>query len=420
MVIIFLIVCTLMVLFDFYVHRRMINVVSVMTLPYMIIIPINNYFAVRYGFNRILDQTIGMIMGGLICVFLGSLAVNFNRRVSKTNIIYDYKQDGEKFGFYNMVKMKRYVIFVELIMAIRLLIIVRNFGFGYLSDDYAESNFISGIPGHLYLTIYPLIPIVFYYWLKNKKNISYLLISIVGMIFAFLSFTKYHSIGLIILIYLFVALEDHRYLKKGAIALVITAIAIFMINYLLGFLAKNLLNEVSSDFYMLHLWKYIGGSCIHDNTIFIKGQNIGIGYLFKILYCTIPLLNMIFSGIFGAGIQMPFNISYDLVGINGERSNVLDFIGFIYPSKGGVLDILIFAFIMFSIGGIFTYIYNQSLRKTDRFAITICVFMTFFCFLSFFGVFASKSMTWEVVVWSSIFPVLFDKRVVIRIGNRRI
>ena len=164
----------------------------------------------------------------------------------------------------------------------------------------------------------------------------------------------------------------------------------------------------------MHLWKYIGGSVIHDNTIFTIGQNLEAGFIHKLLYCTIALPAMFLSGIFGIEIKLPVYIPLQLVGSNSEASNVLDFIGFMYPSKGGPLDIVLFIIIMISIGAIFSLIYNVATRRTNRFALTICVFMTFFEFLSFFGVFASKSMTWEVIIWSMLIPAFFDNRINIR------
>ena len=399
-----------MMLSEYYLHHKIITVVTVMILPYMFILPINNYIAVHYGFYPISDNVVFMLLVAFLFIFLGSVLSSIlgGKPEQRVSIEADAV---EKFPMYHMDLMKWYVIAVEIILLIKLFYILYAHGFAYLADDAAESNFISGIAGHLFLTIYPLIPILFYYWLKNKRQILFLFLSFMGLIFAFLSFTKYHSIGLIILIYLFVALEDRKYVKKGALALVIAAVGIFVINYVLGFFSRNVLGNVSGDFYLMHLWKYIGGSCIHDNTIFTSGQNIGVGYGYKLLYCVFPFINMILIGAFGTGLDIPVKIPFDVVADNGETTNVLDFIGFMFPSEGGAGNYLAFAVIMIMFGLILSYIYNVQARKRQLFSVLACIIMTFFCFLSFFGIFASRSMIWELMLWSVIMPMIFDGRI---------
>ena len=416
MIWIFLFTSLFMIWLEYKIDERLINVVSVITIPYVVVILVNNLYAVKADFYEISNQTIAMEMLGLFSIFLGTVIVNHRRKIliGRTEKVYT---TNEKFQYYNMNAMKIYCILIELLCYIRLVYFVRRHGFAYLSRDGVE-NFISGPIGHAYFSIYVLIPILFFYWIKNKKSISYLVTALAGTALSFFSFTKYHVIGLMILTYLFIALEDYHYIKKGALVLIGLVIAIFVANYVIGFINAKVIHSVNRNFYLNHLWKYVGGSIIHSNTIFQNGQNLHADFIEKILFCTLPLLNMLFKFIAGVEIQFPdIYIPYERVGANylGETSNVVDFIGFMYPSKQGVAAIIFFAIIMCLFGMIAALLYNRAMRQENSFYITICVFFTFFLALAFFGEFASKSMTWELLVWSFILPKLFDRRIIIKI-----
>lgn len=400
-----------MIWFDFIIHRHLINTVSIVAVPYMFILPINNLYAVRFGFYRIEDDVILLLLSGIICFFIGSVLASFRKRKCLTQDTIENTIDEEVFCYYRMKGMKTFAICAEILCMFRLVSFIRNYGFAALAKDGGE-NLISGVFGHIYLMIYAILPAIFYYWLKNKKELSYLIIYLFGLAFAFLSFTKYHSIGLVVFTYLLVSFEDYKYIQKGAIVIAGIAVIIFMSNYVIGFFSRGVLNNVNPEFYMLHLWKYIGGSVIHDNTIFTVGQNIDADFVHKLLYCSIALPAM-FLSVFGIKIQLPIYIPMQLVGNNSEASNVLDFIGFMYPSKGDWMELFVFILVMVSIGVIFAVFYNCAKYGQKRFALAMCAFMTFFGFLSFFGVFASKSMTWEIVVWGIVIPKLFDKRLTV-------
>ncbi|MCR5522591.1 MAG: DUF6337 family protein [Clostridia bacterium] len=416
MILLFELLCTAMILFDYIVHRRIITTISVISVPYMFILPVNNLFAVKYGFYPINNEVILMLMLGLFCIFTGSFIADLIFSSGKSYGVKDSEDCVKKLDHFRMRSMRNFAIIIEGFCMLRLLMFIASYGFSALSDDETE-NLVSGIFGHLYLLVYVLLPFMLLYWLKHKKEILYLFVFVFGVGFGFLSFTKYHSIGLIIMTYIFVSIEDKKYIKKGAFCIVAAAVLLFVSNYIIGFLFKGNLANINKDFYILHLWKYIGGSVVHDNNLFTSGLNVGVGFIQKILYCIMPLPNMFLKPLFGYEYVPPLDFPMEAVASNSEESNVIDFIGYMFPSKGDVFDIVVFAVIMICIGIIFSAVYNCSLKKKQSFAITLCTFMAFFEFLFFFGIFASKSMTWELLVISIILPRIFDRRTNLRIGK---
>lgn len=414
----FLIITLFMIWFEYKVDERLINVVSVITIPYIIVITINNFFAVKYGFFQISNKTILMELLGLFSIFIGTIIINHR----KTILIGKYEKEystNEKFQFYKMDAMRNYCIIIEILCYLRLIYFVRRHGFSYLSRDGVE-NFLSGPIGHAYYTIYILLPILLYYWLKNKTQISFLIVALAGGALSFFSFTKYHIIGLLILCYLFISLEDYHYIKKGAVVVAGFIILAFVSNYIIGFINSRVIHSVNRNFYVNHLWKYIGGSVINSNIVFQRGLNEQADFIDKLLKCIVPLPNMFLMAIFGTEITFSnIHLGYEYVGKTylGETSNAIDFIGYMFPSKGDVFDVIIFSVIMCMFGMLSAYLYNKSVKNKNSFYITICVYFTFFLALAFFGEFATKSMTWELLVWSAILPKLFDRRIKIKISR---
>lgn len=407
----FEIVCIVMIAINYYINRRMINVISIFAIPYMIVIPVNNLLMTRYGFFEISNKVIIMILVGLVCIFMGSIVADIRKRVSKTKVIVDYEQNNCKFDYYKLKKMLRYTFCVEFIVVLKFFYIVFSKGIGYLSTSAYEGELIHGILGHVFLTIYPLVPILFYYWLKNKAEKKYLIATIVCIVLLFFTFVKYHVIGMIVLIYLFCALEDHKYLKKGAVVVLSLVAFAFVFNYFSVFLIRGTTSLISKNYYFNHLWNYIAGSLIYDNQIFVDGvrNNISIGY--KIGTFLSAPINLFINALWGVKIFPHEAQRFLSMGNNAEKGNVVDAIGYLYPSKGSAIEILLWICILFLVGLLFTLIYNREIKKKRRFSIKLCVFMTFWMFFSFFGTFYVSFTPWEILLWSVIMPNLFDKRV---------
>lgn len=123
------------------------------------------------------------------------------------------------------------------------------------------------------------------------------------------------------------------------------------------------------------------------------------------------LPNMFLNKFIGKNLFPWSLINYDsyLIG-KAESSNILDAIGFLYPSNGKEVEIIVFYIFMLIIGFIFYKVYIISIKKNYLFNTLISNFMTFFIFFSFFGTFYILSAPWEILIYSIFVPKLFLKR----------
>ena len=416
----FAILCALIIYISYYISHHIINVVTVFSAPYMLIIPLNNILMVKLGFYLISNQTIYMVSGCLLCIFIGYIVTNVFLR-SKVGRRKKYESKNEDiFSYYNIGAMIKYTFFVEIIVFVRFVFIIISKGLSYIPTNSFEGQMLRGPLGHMLLTLYPLVPILFLYWLKNKRKIQCLLATIVCIGLLFATFIKYHVIGMIVLIYLFVSIEEEKYARKGLLILVSSAIGLFIINYLISFILSGVSSKVAQEFYFDHFWCYVSGSLIYDNKIFTEGIRVGVSIFYKLGSALFALPNVFLSTLFGFSICPHKSLAFQYVGNSGQTSNVVDTFGYYFPSKGSFIEIILYIIILILIGILFSVIYEKSVAERKHFRITICIFLTFFAFFSFFGTFYVSSPPWEMLLWSAIMLTVFDKRKIIKFGRKRL
>lgn len=447
-VLLFLVYYIFVLKLDYDTNKKHYSPFLILTFPYVAIIIVNNLVAVHWGFYKISVSTItflgtsfGLFLFGILLYrfkkgilgrknftdFKQSLRLEFyqlkENRISRkigqkdnSQRIYSRKQKKEenresisKFEFYNMSVLLKYALICEGIITIRVLYVIIKYGFAFFVADENEGYLMTGILGHLLLTLYVIIPILFYYWLRYKKNILFLISSLYGIGLFFLTFVKYHSICLIVLIYIFIVCEDRRYLKKGMIIIASTCILAFILSYSVTFLSRGTAKDVDVSFYIYHLWKYVGGSVINDNHIFTDGIRTDVSFFFKIGTILFALPNMFINKIFGTQFFVMESLPMLQVADMEERSNVVDFIGYIYPSKGEFLEIVCFGIFMIGFGFLSQYFYDCNEKTKKGFYLPTSVYLTFFCFFSFFSTYGTLSTVWEILVMSYIIPYFFRK-----------
>ena len=163
------------------------------------------------------------------------------------------------------------------------------------------------------------------------------------------------------------------------------------------------------------MWKYIGGSSINSNIIFDDGLHIELDVFYKIGTMLFALPNMFIKVFSGNRICPSIGLPMYPVASIGESSNVIDFIGFLYPSKGDLCDVFLWSMIMLYFGGIARIFFKNHLNRRACFTLSTWVFMTFFCFFSFFAVYGILSSVWEILTYSIIIPPIFSGQ--IKIGE---
>lgn len=396
----FLSVSSIIIFLSYKKQKNIINPISLLMMPYLLLVLFNNTLAYSIGFYKVDDKVLVMYSLSFIFYYIGTIFSSINNKK-----IY-LREDYNKFRFlnYKINLMTNVLLIIGIIGLIRLFYLIKVFSFSEF-----EGMMGNGIVGHLILLSYSLAPIVFLYWLDNKKKIKCLIAVILILIATFSTFIKYNAIGFIINIFIFVSLYKKSILKKSVIIIMFIIIILFVSNYAISFYFFNI--KASTEFYLKHFFKYSFGSLINTNHIFLEGINIHLNLFSKVMIFFFALPNMFFNKFLGR-IYFPWTIAkYNFYFVSSdEKSNVLDAIGFLYPSHGKIAEIIIFYFFILVIGYIFYKIYIHSIKKRLIFSTLISNFMTYFIFLSFFGTFYILSSPWEILIYSIFIPKLFLKK----------
>jgi len=390
-------------------HNTFINPYTVLSAPYMFVVLLNKVWGEKIGFYPIGDMTLTVIGGGLICFFIGTLIAS--GRVSIILKNYVYPDNSQRLDNYRMKSMLYYSFVVTVISLLKALLIIRSMGFSGLTR---EGTLVAGLVGHLLLTAYPLQPFMFYYWLKNKKKVIYLISFLLFLVVLFCSFVKYHIIGMIVICYLFVVLTERKYLKKGAILLVALVVTLFILNYIVDFVSNNVYSRVQSSFYFNHFWKYLTGAVINGDRYYTGsiGGVAGIGY--KLMTFLMALPNMFIFALTGKKVFPYESIRMTRVSYVGEYSNVIDAISYMYSSETGIIGVIGFGLFFVLFGIAMELLFLKNIFRVQNLQIFISTVVTFFLFFSFFGTFYINSMPWEIAIYSALIPQLFNNRAKIR------
>ena len=400
----------LLILIDYHTQKKLITPFTSIALPYVLLIPINNIWGVKYGFFAIADNVIKMIGLGLFLFSLGSLLASIRKRRNKTEVLWAENNNIDKV-IYDYNGIYTYLFIVNLFGTIRF---IRGFLQGGVSFFFSNEGYmLSGLTGHLYLSAFSLVPIAIYSLLSYKeyRRLSYIITVLASILFIFLSLVKYQVISLVLISYVFVCFKNRTYIKKGFIVIFGIVIVLFVANYIMDFWIHH--TSVNQDFYYLHFWKYACGSIIHDNEIFTHGFNNSMSGLYKLGVLTSSFPNMFLYGLLGEKVlfdAIKTDVGYSAISSVGESTNVIDFIGFVYPSNKAFEGYIMFGIIMIGLGYIASLMYNRGFRKNQSdysSIISSIVFLVYFCLLSFFGVYATLSSTWEILFLSFFMPNLF-------------
>lgn len=377
-----------------------INLITLLFGPYLIIVPLNNLYFVNTGFYAIEELTMIYLALSMFVYFLGTSLIRKNK------YSFTPPQDESIFNDININAMTKFLYLIDIIALLKM-IIAFKYGLFYSQNiDDTEGYMSSGPVGHLMLIAYVITPFVFLYW-TYKRNFYYLLPVIIILLCSFSTLVKYHCIGLIIMIYLFVGTYRKKIFFKSTLLLFLSIVSVFCLNYFATFFVKD--TFVDNQFYINHFWKYVAGSIIYDN--YVYGDMINsTDSIFNILlgyFSTLPnmFLSKIDIHLFSQTTEYGFrNLSYI-----GEHGNVICAFGLLYPSNTTWADVLLYFLVLFLIGFFSKYLYLKRLRKTNVPDIFIIAFLTYFVSLCFFANYAVLSGPWEILVYSLIIPPFFYK-----------
>lgn len=403
MLFIFLFTILLIIIIQYKKERRWINVVSVLAGPYLVLIALNNIFIYRFGFFLISDKVLMMVLCGIVCFYVGTMPVKNRLRgqvSEKDNVL--------RFDFYHIKVMAIIVAVIALLGLLKIWSMFSSGAFDAVNIDETEGVMGNGLVGHLLNLSYSIAPIVFLYWTYYPRKIFYLLPILLLSLVTFSTLVKYNVIGFIVTLFMFTMLYRKSLLKKAVLTLLVFVVAIFVSNYAFTFALKDA--EVDSSFYYNHLWGYCSGSLIYDNYIFSIGirPDINIGYKLLTFLCALP--NMFANRMFDTTLFPHETQLHRPVHVDGEVSNVVDAFGYLYPSKGDILELFCFCAIIMLIGFVSALIYKKGVSQSYKFHTYLAIYLTYFVFFSFFGTFYIVSGPWEILVYSLVIPSLFYKR----------
>lgn len=397
--ILFLMISFILILLQKKQENNWVNLISILMAPYFVLVFLNNFFVYKTGFYKISDSVLIMLTVSFVLFYVGSRALRV-----RAGLLNQENANVEKFKKYNMKAMVIFLYIIGIIALIKILVLFLGGQFNSTNVDEVEGMMGNGLVGHLILCSNAILPIVFLYWTYTKK-IWHLIPVLLVFVANFSTLVKYNIIGVFVSLFIFMLIYKKSILKRAVLILVVAVVTIFIGNYALTFAIKG--SQVSSSFYWGHLWTYMSGSIIYDNYIFTKGVRVGvsIGYKLMTFICALP--NMFIYAFSGNKI-FPHERQPDrLTSSFGENSNVVDAFGYLFPSKGDTMDIIIYGLTILVIGFIFTGIYIWGMKKNDMFNTFIANFLTYFVFFSFFGTFYINSGPWEILVYSLIVPNLF-------------
>ena len=288
MIFLFLSVGSIIVFLEYRKQRNVINPISLLMIPYLLLVFFNNTIAHRIGFYKVDDKILIMYSLSFIFYYIGTILASLNTKKL------DLNEEDNKFRFlnYKINLMTNILLGIGLISLIKLLYLIKKFSFSEF-----EGMMGNGMTGHLMLLSYSLSPIVFLYWLYNKKKLKCLVAIVLILITTFSTFIKYNVIGFIINIFIFISLYKKSILKKAITILIFLVLFLFCFNYIIGFYLSNL--SAPSEFYFRHFLVYIFGSTINANHIFLEGINTHLTLFYKIMIFIFALPNMFFNKIIG-------------------------------------------------------------------------------------------------------------------------
>ena len=151
----------------------------------------------------------------------------------------------------------------------------------------------------------------------------------------FFSLIKYNIISLFVILFIEICLYRPKLVKKSVLYLLVFTCFIFFANY---YTTSSIVGvEFSTEFYLGHFWKYVGGSLIVDNYIF-DGYIPKSGNIWYTLMRYLSALPNMFLSLFDVKIFPCESSLFYTVSEFGEDSNVTDAFGSLYRTTNNLSD----------------------------------------------------------------------------------
>lgn len=396
------------IIYEYKKKKAWSNTLLFTLFPYAVIIFLNNIIFSHFGYYRVENRVIILVLLSIIPLYAGiffrrSCIRNYNSICRGGALL--RKDDAVDFSERNIKYIVIWFVLCCIIRILQLYTIYRKYGIAVIGQsDFSEFG-LQGLPSHLFLTLFPLAAILFYYGITKKKVVP-LLLYVLGMFVAVASAIKYHAILYILFTYIYCVLKDSGLARKLLLVVIGGILFLFIGNYVVSFALRGISGYETSD-YLVKLWDYIGGSMINGNVAvdeFGKTSYKVTDFLFSSLT---PFLNMFTARLFGISlhrVSLPLGFRY--ISAMNSKSNVMGLI-FNVLYTGSILFFILFLFLL----GLFVenMIIKIDTRKDDNKLIFYSMFLAIII-LTFFANYFELSTIWELLILSYMIPWLFCRK----------
>lgn len=391
-------------------RKHVVDAFFLVMSPYVFIIAINNVYMEKSGFFPISDKIIYVHLYAMIIFYIGTILSRYITKAVRAKSFF------KRTSFDNM----RYgtMIFVAVMLIVFIsagkLQLIRRYGLmGVIKAG--DSIKMESIFSHMEFWLYCITIILFDDYLERREKKEIILVAL-GAVLFFSSFVKYHVISLFISAYIFVVLRKRKYTLKLGVVLALFVVGAFVGNYIVNFITNGIV--VNNQFYMNHLWGYIGGSTIAIENVGMVMNPYGENYsILKWLWQMITSLPSMFTNkLFGFPISdYTFSTTLPTMSIGASVTNVISILGSAYL-QGNFFS---FTFFMLGWGMLVQSVYVKAVNANRDNVRTMLVGSIFLAFniLSFFSSFFVLSAPWETMVWAALLPALLGIR--FRLGVNR-
>ena len=410
------------ILFDYIAFSKRFTAFHLIILPYLAIILINNTIGAYMGFYKVTDRTMLMVLIGGLCFFAGNCLIHILSRDTAPANRRDIS--GLSQDILDIDRVRCYVTLVLGLRFLQLLLIFARNGLAKVTANDFELLLTKGIMGHLMISVFPLIPILFYHWLVDRKKVIDLALTGVYFVMAFIETEKAQVLTITIAVFLYCVLKNRKYFKKGVIIMGSMIVLLFVGNYAAKFVMEGIYGSVGKDYYFYRLWSYIAGSLINSKVVTDTIHKIptdGFDYVSDVL---LSLPNLFAVKLLGHEIGpdvrgvMPYMYGFLRVtkytyGYKRQTGNVLTTMTYIFGNGNWIA----FAIVMFLWGILAEFIMHKMYSSgRDSRLITCCSFMAF-SMVSFFGSYYTSASFTERLLYCGLWTIIFNKNLRIRFSE---
>lgn len=369
-----------------YIDKTYINDFLLVMGPYVFIVFINNVFMTKaLGFYEIKKSVLEAVLFAECAYALGSFAASLVAKKYTVRVLeMQANKEIDDTCTLKLIVASKYTLFVCLVMFLKIVIILMQNSINVVMSNDFDMLKLRGITGHLFISLYALVPSLFYESTKLKYRLG-IISSLLAIVVSFTTFVKYNVILMILAVGIYYIFKKRRLIKKVLVICAAGVIGMFLLNYIVIFFIQGGLVSGTMTFLKSHLWMYISSGVMMMNYI-VGNSSLNYGLIDFVIQSLGAFPNMLLSPFTTMRITTTNSYSsvlstMPLMSLSGERSNALSVLGTLFSSGN---DKFAFAFAMIVWGLLTGYIMLKTRYKNFYKVSMVGVYFVAFNILSFF------------------------------------